>query len=57
MATTCEFNLLIIFQVYDDHVFDSAIHSHVIFGCEGRDIEKVGYGLCVVVKLNASKNI
>ena len=49
MATMIEFNFFIIFQVYDDHVFDSAIHSHTIFGCDDRHGEQVVYGMWVVV--------
>ena len=55
MAATSEFNLLILFQVYTYHVFDSSIHSHAIFLCDNIHGEQVGYGLCVVVNFKVGE--
>ena len=52
-----EFNLLIIFQVYNDCVFDSTIHSHAIFGCDDRHVKQVGYVLWVVLHVKVGKKI
>ena len=57
METTSEFNFLIVFQVNDNHVLNSAIHSHAIFGCDDRHGEWVGYGLWVVVHFKFGKKI
>ena len=57
MAAMSEFNLLILYQVYDDRIFDSDIHSHAIFLCENRNGEKVGYGMWIVVHLKAGNKI
>ena len=57
MAATSEFNLLIIFQVYNNHVFESDIHSHAIFGCDNRHGEQFGYGMYVVLHSKVGKKI
>ena len=57
MAATSEFIFLIIFQLYGYHVFDSAIHSHVIFGCGDRYGKHVGYRLWVLVHFKVGENI
>ena len=57
MSAMSEFNFLIIFQMCNDCVFDSAIHSHTIFGCDDRHGEQIGYGLWVVVHFKVGEKI
>ena len=57
MVETSELNSLIIFQLYNYRVFNSAIHSHTIFECDDRYGEQVGYELWVVVNFKVGVNI
>ena len=57
ISATSEFNLLIIFQVYNYLVFDSSINSHAIFGFDDRHGEHIGYEQRFVVHFKVGEKI
>ena len=57
MAAKSEFNFLIIFHMDDNHVSNSDIHSHTLFGYNDRNGEQVNHGIWVVVHFKVGDNI
>ena len=57
MSAVSEFNLLVIFPVYEYCVFNSSIHRHAMFGCNDRHGDQVGYLLWVLLYFKFRENI